>query len=263
MGSKYLLLSYSLTPVHIGAGRSPGVVDLPFQRDSLGYPIVFGSSFKGVLKSRLILEGKKEKEAKCAFGSEPEEESSMGRLLVADLIPAFYPAPSMTEGYIYVTDEYLIKRIEDLISAVDKKSLNLYSENKSGSKEPIFVGMEKYDYEYELIPNDVIKFLGKLVKDKIYVFSEKIGQSIIESSLIRVSRNVLDKKSKKSSNLWSEEYVPAGTVFVGALIDGERTNPFCDNIDVDGLIKEFDNMSVFLGGKESVGKGLLKIKVVV
>lgn len=59
MTKSYLILAYAITPVHVGMGRAPGVVDLPFQRDSIGYPIVYGSSFKGVLKSTLMSKNNK------------------------------------------------------------------------------------------------------------------------------------------------------------------------------------------------------------
>ncbi|MEB3860131.1 MAG: RAMP superfamily CRISPR-associated protein, partial [Desulfurococcales archaeon] len=42
-----------LTPLHPGAGRSPGVVDLPIIRDSMNYPFIPGSELKGALKTLL------------------------------------------------------------------------------------------------------------------------------------------------------------------------------------------------------------------
>ena len=39
------------TPVHPGAGRSTGFVDLPVARESITeYPVIVGSSLKGALK---------------------------------------------------------------------------------------------------------------------------------------------------------------------------------------------------------------------
>ncbi len=51
----------TVTPLHIGTGRSPGIVDLPVARDGFDIPFIPGSSLKGSLKSiclRSCVEGK-------------------------------------------------------------------------------------------------------------------------------------------------------------------------------------------------------------
>jgi CRISPR-associated protein Cmr4 len=257
----YLILAYAITPVHVGMGRAPGVVDLPFQRDSIGYPIVYGSSFKGVLKSSLV--SKNSNLAKCIFGPDPEEaEKYMGRFIVTDLIPVFYPIASL-DGYVYVSTDYLIKKAEDILSVVrGGKSNNIYIKNDKGENVNILLG--GLTSLYTLTLTDAVKGIGSLVKDKVYVFDNDVGLQVVESSLIRITRNVLDDNTKTSKNLWTEEYLPQGTVFIGGIIDAERTNGLCEKIgDVNEEFKKnLDNTSLFLGGKETIGKGLVRIKVI-
>jgi CRISPR-associated protein Cmr4 len=257
----YLILAYAITPVHVGMGRAPGVVDLPFQRDSIGYPIVYGSSFKGVLKSSLV--SKNSNLAKCIFGPDPEEaEKYMGRFIVTDLIPVFYPIASL-DGYVYVSTDYLIKKAEDILSVVrGDKSNNIYIKNDKGENVNILLG--GLTSLYTLTLTDAVKGIGSLVKDKVYVFDNDVGLQVVESSLIRITRNVLDDNTKTSKNLWTEEYLPQGTVFIGGIIDAERTNELCKDVGgVDNILrKNLDNISVFLGGKETIGKGLVRIKVI-
>jgi len=257
----YLILAYAITPVHVGMGRAPGVVDLPFQRDSIGYPIVYGSSFKGVLKSTLM--SKDNKLAKCVFGAEPEDsEKYMGRFIVTDFIPVFYPIASL-DGYVYVSTDYLIKKAEDILSVVrGGTNNNIYNKNNKGEEVNILLGRLKSPYTLTL--TETVKGIGSLIKDKVYVFDNDVGLQVIESSLIRVTRNVLNDETKTSQNLWTEEYLPQGTIFIGGIIDAERTNELCKDVgDVDNIIrKNLDNISVFLGGKETIGKGLVRIKVI-
>ena len=258
MPKAYLILAYAITPVHVGMGRAPGVVDLPFQRDSIGYPIVYGSSFKGVLKSSLM--NKNSDFAKCVFGAEPEEASKyMGRFIVTDLIPIFYPIASL-DGYVYISTDYLIKKAEDILSVV--KSNTIYTRNNNGEEVNILLGKLKSTYTVTLANN--VKNIGSLIKDKVYVFDNEVGPQVVESSLIRVTRNVLDDNTKTSQNLWTEEYLPQGTVFIGGIIDAERTNELCKRIEnFDEMIKNnLDNISIFLGGKETIGKGLVRMKVI-
>ena len=262
MPKAYLILAYAVTPVHVGMGRAPGVVDLPFQRDSIGYPIVYGSSFKGVLKSSLM--NKNSNLAKCVFGAEPEDaEKYMGRFIVTDLIPVFYPIASL-DGYVYISTDYLIKRAEDILSVVRGGTNNIYTKNDKNDKgEEVNILLGKLKSSYTVTLTDSVKGIGSLIKDKVYVFDNEVGLQVVESSLIRVTRNVLDDNTKTSQNLWTEEYLPQGTVFIGGIIDAERTNGLCKGINVDEEFKEnLDNTSVFLGGKETIGKGLVRIRVI-
>jgi len=257
----YLILAYAVTPVHVGMGRAPGVVDLPFQRDSIGYPIVYGSSFKGVLKSSLI--GKNSNLAKCVFGAEPEEANKyMGRFIVTDFIPIFYPIVSL-DGYVYISTDYLIKKAEDILSVVrGGTNNNVYIKSNEGEEVNILLGRLKSLYTLTL--TKTVKGIGSLIKDNVYVFDNDVGLQVVESSLIRITRNVLDDNTKTSQNLWTEEYLPQGTVFIGGIIDAERTNELCKDIkNVDEEFKKnLDNISIFLGGKETIGKGLVRIKVI-
>jgi len=266
VNKSYLILAYALTPVHVGMGRAPGIVDLPFQRDSIGYPIVYGSSFKGVLKSTLMNEGNDNKKAlaKCLFGAEPDDESKyMGRFMITDLLPVFYPIASL-DGYIYVTADYLMRKANDILSIIGNSNNNLYKENQSGKEVNVLLGKLKSAYTIN-IDQSPIKNLGNLIKDlkEVHVFSNDIGLQVIESSLIRITRNVLDDKNKTSQNLWIEEYLPQGTVFIGGAIDANRTNEICKNINVESeFSNKFNDIAIFLGGKETIGKGLVRIKVI-
>ncbi len=267
MPSKYLALGYAVTPIHVGAGRSPGAVDLPFQRDSMGYPIVYGSSFKGVLKSWLINDDSEASRnlAKCIFGSEiGTPETSMGRFLVTDLIPVLYPIASIDRGYVYITTEYLLSRAEDLIKVIGSGKKIFTDENNSAGSIDVLLSSVEYKKTVKLEGN--VKSLGSLIKnvEVAYVIGNDIGIQVVESSLIRVTRNVLNNK-KTSDNLWTEEYIPQGTVLLGGIIDANRKPTLCESMQGTYVTSEFEkrfkDAAVFLGGKETIGKGLIKISL--
>lgn len=46
-----MVLIQAVSPLHVGMGRGVGVVDLPVQRDALGFPTIFASSLKGPLRA--------------------------------------------------------------------------------------------------------------------------------------------------------------------------------------------------------------------
>ncbi|ADL18422.1 CRISPR-associated RAMP protein, Cmr4 family [Acidilobus saccharovorans 345-15] len=282
-----MVLAYAVTPVHVGSGRSPGFVDLPFQRDSMGYPVILGSSFKGALRFHLTPPSsgkpndkgggndKDNKLVRCAFGPDIDEGGAkfMGRLVFTDLVPFLYPAPSLSEGYIYVTTKYLLNRAYDILSTV-----GVSPPKALGAGGTVTVGLREVRYAYTVNVSDVLggrvdtRSLGYLLKDKAYVFDDDVGLQVVESSLVRVTRNALDDKTKtvKERALWTEEYVPQGTVMVGAMLDSMRGsvdsmggNDECRDIDVmTELSNKLNRASLFIGGKETVGKGLVRLLIV-
>ncbi len=95
-----------------------------------------------------MLDKSKENVAKCIFGSEPEEESAMGRAIVTDFIPIFYPIASIEHGYVYVTDEYLLSRAKDVLSVIARNDYKLYEKNEgSGS---ISIGIDEQNYIFSV-----------------------------------------------------------------------------------------------------------------
>ena len=165
-----MILVYAITPIHVGAGRSVGIVDLPIQRDAIGYPVIFSSSFKGALKAYcgkdainkdgridcpdLAKEESQSDKTKaeinppnpeklgvalccCAFGSEPLGSSSeTGILTLTDLIPFAVPVPAEKNVYLYLTSPYLLRKISDVLDA-EVKSLDKYTKKANGSSSSV------------------------------------------------------------------------------------------------------------------------------
>ncbi|MCR6692233.1 MAG: type III-B CRISPR module RAMP protein Cmr4 [archaeon YNP-LCB-003-016] len=118
-----LLFIYALTPLHPGAGRIsvPSPVDLPIQRDEFGFPTIWSSSLKGVLRSSFQLKASsvqddvnrvvEETFVRAVFGPEPaspevSEYSSSFSLLDARLL--IIPARSLKGIWIYLTSPHLL-----------------------------------------------------------------------------------------------------------------------------------------------------------
>ncbi|WP_156328029.1 RAMP superfamily CRISPR-associated protein [Pyrodictium delaneyi] len=121
------VLASALTPLHPGAGRAPGVVDLPVQRDPYGYPLIPASSIKGALKTqagqrrncisggRVACSSSDCRAVCCIFGPEPGEgDEGASAVSIIDFFPPGYTgsqsrvrlrvrhdshAPSTRQGY--------------------------------------------------------------------------------------------------------------------------------------------------------------------
>ncbi len=268
------LLVSALTHVHVGAGRAPGAVDLPVIKDPFGVPYIPGSSFKGAIKSQIanslgcVSNGNvncgKCMELCCSLGPDTAEtEKGASRLVFSDLYPLLFPISSLEEGYVYITSPLLLQKFESLVGkeikvnkGKGKVSIGLDLVEVLGTLDPLeIVGAIKEG----LSADSVHPFLrGK----KVYVLEDSKLIYYMEKGLVRLTRIRLDKAKKTVAKgaLWTEEYVPHGTIFGGLVVERAWDNPYCkDCNDCTSFVKEKLGEVLILGGKETVGKGMVKV----
>ena len=112
---------------------------------------------------------------------------------------------------------------------------------------------------------------GKL-RDGIAVEDDD-GKAVleIERGIIKYTRNKInyDSGTVAEHSLWTEEYLPHGTIFAGIIFfNVPRKNKYCGSEIcsedcVKQKVKEFltDEFYLSVGGKESIGKGVVKVKL--
>ncbi len=108
-----LLSLFSRTPLHVGAGSSVGIVDLPIIRERhTGYPVIPGSSLKGVLADLWNEDldkankntRKAKSEAEFLFGANADPQKlEAGNLLVGEARILAFPVRSAKAGFAWVT----------------------------------------------------------------------------------------------------------------------------------------------------------------
>ncbi len=307
------LFGVALTHLHPGAGRSPGVVDLPVVKDSLGYPLVPASSVKGALKTRCARAEQAEfrqgtisctKEGEdcpkgslccCLFGGEVGDGTKgSGVVSVLDLTPIAFPVASADRGFVYVAPKSLLARAAALMAAIDSSDYaNLFTRLSQSPHTAAGVGVAGNVY---LFTNPVklatvrldgdasfldrlSEFLGGIhplassLKERLVVLDDSIASKIVDRALLRITRVRLDRSTKTvvSGGVWTEEYIPQATVFVSAVIATGYTNGFCEKCNhcsdakscLDKAVNRLgldQGLPVFVGGKETVGKGLIVFK---
>jgi len=107
-----ILYLFTRTPLHVGAGSSVGAVDQPVQRERhTGYPIIPGSSIKGVLRDQTrtnqpdqenILYGKSEGDTDSA--------GSAGIISFAEAKMILFPLRSAKGSYALATCPLALRR---------------------------------------------------------------------------------------------------------------------------------------------------------
>lgn len=310
-GAPRILIASSLTKIHPGMGRSPGIVDLPVIRDPLGYPFIPGSQVKGAIKSLLARKyaclddsngkvkcnnGREECKKLCCLLGPDEAEQVTSSLQISDLYPLFIPAPSAEKGVVYVTTPTLLSRglialkiggitlngelLENNPEFKTAESLASFQEVYPNG---VHIGMNKILAQYnESLKNfvqDLEEYYEELnplyqklpPKDRIIMVKEEEALTIIESLLHRVTRVRLDRHTKtvQTGALWTEEYIPWGTLFMGNILDTGFVSHYCDNASKDRIemlmellgLKNSSIGHLIVGGKETVGGGLISFTI--
>jgi len=120
---------------------------------------------------------------------------------------------------------------------------------------------EPLDILSKVLPNEIAELVKK---QGLIVVPDVGGQGleVLSRSLMIQYRVKLSKDKTVEAGPWSEEYVPMETVFVSAVLcrsfkQGDR------NIEARDICEEFkravDNMTIYVGGKETIGRGLVKL----
>ncbi len=315
-----LLAGIAVDPIHPGAGRAPGVVDLPVQRDPLGYPLILSSSVKGALKSlcarstcrnslddRGFIECGRCTACCCLFGEDPKrggpgETPEPSRLHVLDVIPIAYPAPSATHGYVYVAASPILRRASLLLESLAARGLGratgmhqlfesladsaekagrttliALKDSRVANTNTVDVGGIRFKVQHSgasasnpnLKPLEDLGGLAATIRERLVIAGPESGVQLVERSLLRMTRVALrrDRKTVAERMLWTEEYLPSGTLFITGILEGDLENKYCRQISspINYLLNILGGRNTFylsVGGDEAVGRGLIKFNVI-
>lgn len=269
------------TPLHAGVGRGEkAYVDLPIQRDEFNYPVLWSSSLKGAIKAVLPNDVRK------LLGSDPEEPvMTPGKVSILDARLLLIPARTLSGVWTYVTTPHLYMMFKRYLELTGKLQQLEQASQRAASEQALIECLKQYKActsiknviknnrivinEVELntcsrlelinlmdwIPNE----LKNMIESKGLVFisdEDNLGLNIVNKSIIIQYRVRIKAESKTvESGPWSEEYVPIETVFVTALLCNS-------NEDCGRVAGELNNRKfIYLGGKETIGKGLIKLYI--
>ena len=274
-------------------------VDLPVQRDEFGLPTIWASSLKGALRAKaeqgLFQEGRcVGKLEDCAtflaaFGPRPESASEFASsvaFLDAKLVAI--PARSLKGVWLYVTSPLLLSFVKLYAEAVGAEvEVPEIPRPEEGS---VYLTADKYKLDGHVVINERrFKFAGRAEPLNLPPFEEvrrivgDVGFAVVsdEDVVDVVKRSLLvqyrvrlkqDVKTVQTGP-WSEEYIPPFTVFVSGYYcarrrpqkvnvkrgDGGEVTTVDVTVDpcvyADGVVRG----PAWLGGKETVGRGLVKV----
>jgi len=282
-----VFLLYAETQVHAGTGFEIGVVDLPIQRErTTRFPIING--IKGALRAYLRPRIEKNLEEKI-FGSESgsgkgtsESESVKGTvpgsLSFSEARILLFPVRNPDRLFVWVTcplvlikfaksvgDNDVVKELEE-VNIDYGKAVSFY-----GSGEVFLEEVKLKSAAFELprtreliskISNCApVDYLKKKMKSDVVVVNDVLFSEIAQTMTevvprVRINR---EKKTVEEGGLWYEEYLPQDTVMyfvVRKTYYGNKEDSGKDSL-MEIFKNEVDGKLINIGGKETVGKGMM------
>ncbi|TDE86738.1 type III-B CRISPR module RAMP protein Cmr4 [Deinococcus sp. S9] len=279
-----LLMWQALTPVHSGTGQSSaGVIDLPIAREgATGFPMLPGSSIKGVLRAwedpseqdpaererrKDALFGYADKRIQDASGKETRE-SRAGRLTFTDARLLCLPVRSYRGTFAYVTCPLVLSRLRrDLAALGHPLALPEVPEVKENTAQVAGdtlmhggqVLLEDLDLQAEETASArawaealaELSGLGDELRERFALLSDDEFGFLAETATEVTAHIRLDAETKTVAGgaLWYEEALPAASLLTSFLLRPQD-------------VTFAPPSSLQLGGKGSVGRGLLSVRAV-
>jgi len=297
-----LYLIQCVSPLHVGSGEShEGFVDIPIQRDHLGFPVIWSSSLKGAIRNafrNLVKDTKIENEIFGPDSSDSSTDMHASAVLIMDANLLLMPVRSLYGLFAFCTHPYLLKQLYEKLSVLHKENglltkLESFINNNKGkvicSSKTIIkddkiilkeeeIGNVQENQEFrnifeKLLPNG-IKFKEDIL-DRLVMLNDNYADIIKRSTIIQPRIKLNYKTKHVEEGLWTEEVLPELSILSTLmLIRGSRRNSdmisekiiqklaetFSKNKDSNSKNKYSnpDQFYIVLGGRETLGRGIIK-----
>ena len=290
---KFTLGIYTRSPMHIGAGSSVDLVDLPIIRERItNYPVIPSTSLKGVLRQHArdvfgFADKNDDAKVRLLYGESLDKEykdendkaqSYAGAVYVGEGRLLAFPVRSVKGCFAWVTCPLALQRYQrDTGAKFALPEKNIAPDHciaGEAVEENNVVVLEEYPYDcdevggavFDGIADELAKLSSDPVwksslMDRLVITSDENFQHIVTSTTEIVARIKMDIKTRTNENLFNQENLPSEAMFyaVCSCVPARR-----DGLDLqpDALFAElFDQNPQYLqiGGDETSGHGLCEV----
>ncbi len=284
--SSAIFYIHALSPLHMGTGAAVGAIDLPHSREAATQlPNVPGSGIKGVWRDQFP---RRTPETTRLFGSEWSEGTrDQAALLFSDAWLLCMPVMSFVGDFAWVTSPMSLARFARerryTLPNATTPALPQPQAHQAQVSTDCILKHESDLYLHELkikaSDNKAAQDWAELIAREIFAGDPEYQKEFIkrfvvvgEAELVHLShaaahvpmRNALDdNKTVRDGALWSEENMPAETIFWGTVSADtlqDRDNQIHSASD---SLSQFTTLAhqtprLQLGGKASVGRGVCR-----
>jgi len=269
-----LLCLFTRTPLHVGAGSSVGAIDQPVQRERhTGFPIIPGSSVKGVLRDHLKRLG--EDTLNDLFGQGGDGENfSAGKVSFGEARLVAFPVRSAKGAFALATSSLALQRFARdaaLSHAVPTAPADMTCLagaklviEKNGRKAVV---LEEYRFNVsDGFPEEWEKALSTLLSDAVlagaagrFVLLSDGDLSHFAVNACQVNQHVRINDATGTADdggLFNEETVPSECLFYAPLTvlpSGAEDNAVFKALQIEQLVQ--------FGGNGTTGLGFCTVKL--
>jgi CRISPR-associated protein Cmr4 len=280
---------HAVSPLHLGAGRGVGYIDLPIAREKgTSWPYIPGSAVKGVIADRngAAEDNRKEdtetgKLLAAAFGRRAENknlepaDATAGSLVFSDAAVVCMPVRSFYGTFAWITSPFALERLRcpDKPETPDVAGVNhilTVEGDKISQNSKVY--LEDLDLEAQndarlgawgrllaesVFPGrkewqEIFKARFSLVHDDVFTFFCETGTQI--DARIRLDEST---KTTVKGALWYEESLPTDTILAGVVwCDKVYGSQFTPKDLLEKFCQPYVNLQI--GGKASIGRGQVR-----
>ena len=281
----------TITPLHVGAGKGVGFIDMPIMREKVtDWPLVPGSAAKGVLRDHFFQNGNDEQKKliDIAFGKQIVDDlSNAGSLILTDAHIVCLPVRSLYGTFAYITSPLVLEKLKRDLEAAGYKDLpstlnparnevllvngsKIVGEGRVFFEDLDFIAKEDKNAKKwaemlagvifpkesakEAVWKGIFEERFAVLNDDCFNFLSKTGTEV--TAHIRIED---DSKIVARGALWYEEALPAEAILAGVA--------WCDKvfggngINQSKILETYcpkDKLDLQMGGKATVGKGRVR-----
>ncbi len=285
MSDKTLLFIHALTGLHPGSGTALGVVDLPVQRERhTDWPLIPGSSLKGVMRAECAQNNRKDKDVLAAFGPETEADSDhAGAVAFSDARILAFPVRSLTGVFAWVTCQDVLTRLSRdlrLVAGGGFPAVPSVEKDKAACAEnsPLLAHsqqlmLEEFEFSRAGDAGEIANWIApRAVGDRatqdrlrshLAVLHNDDFTHFVRNATEVVARVGLDEqKTVRKGALFYEEYLPPETLFYSlVLCSRSRLGSHPKSAaDILKWLRGKAPRTLQIGGGETVGKGFCAVR---
>ncbi len=275
---------HAITPLHVGAGRGVGFIDMPIMRERVtNWPLVPGSAIKGVMRDHFTNNDIDEKLIDVAFGKKVMDDSAIaGALVLTDAHIVCMPVRSLYGTFAYATSPIVLERLRRDLKAtgldnnLEAPSLEDTEVSVSSDDSKLVNGDRVFleDLDFSATSDDNTKnwatFLAEMLfpgdntwqdifKERFAVLSDDCFTFLAETGTEVAARIRIDDETKTVADkaLWYEEALPAEAILAGLT--------WCDRVykgyTQERILEAFcpeKGLVLQIGGKATIGRGRVR-----
>ena len=286
----------NLSALHVGTGQGVGVVDLPIARSkSTNLPLVPGSAIKGVLRDELASQKfLRENDINTLFGPDTSlEDAHAGAIAFGDANLLLLPIRSFAGTVAYATCPFILRQYkrDNNIKTADLQIPQLggsdddtVSARVTANSSLIVRGTDRIaleDLDIQAYDNDTTQKWADAITESLYpenskdyedwrtqvasrfvILPDDIFSFLADTATEVRTRIRIDRKTRtvQQGALWTEENLPADSVFWGVLGVSQSRKKADDRSAqelADLLPKQ--EIQIQIGGKHTVGRGFCRL----